>query len=106
MSFKGSGTSALFDIALQGESDGHISHHQHIGSPVKLQVSLKSAISHDTTSSNNQGIAVTNNTSESNSTIICYSANWVTFVPDIIIDAKQGLMWKVQVKLDPTLCKR
>ena len=103
---KGSGTSALFDVALQGESDGHISHHQHLGSPVKLQVKLKSALNFDTTSSNQHGIAVTNNSNESNSTIFCYSANWVTFVPDIIIDAKQGLMWKVQLKLDSTLCKR
>ena len=105
MSLKWSGTSALFDIALQGESDGHISHHQHLGGPVKLQAKLKSAISYNTTSSNNQELT-SNNTSEANSTIISYSANWVTFVPDIIIDAKQGLMWKVQVKLDATLCKR
>ena len=31
-----SGTSAFFDVALLGESDGHISHHKPIGQPVKV----------------------------------------------------------------------
>ena len=103
---KGSGTSALFDIALQGESDGHISHHQHLGNPVRLEVKLRSVISYDATSTPNQGISVTSSSIDSNSTVVCYSPNWVTFVPDIIIDAKQGLMWKVQLKLDSTFYTR
>ena len=106
MSLKGSGTSALFDISLQGESDGHISHHQHLGSTVKLDVKWKSSMSFDATLCHNQGNIATNNTIETNSKIFCYSPNWVTFLPDIIIDAKQGLMWKVQLKLDSTFCNR
>ena len=114
LSFKGSGTSALFDIALQGESDGHISHHQHLGSPVKLEVKLKSsnAISYETTGSGSSSLdhgsrsRSSNASTDSDSTITCYSPNWVTFIPDIIIDAKQGLMWKVQLKLDSSFCKR
>ena len=47
-----------------------------------------------------------NASTDSDSTITCYSPNWVTFIPDIIIDAKQGLMWKVQLKLDSNFCKR
>ena len=31
-----SGTSATFDVALKGESDGHISHHKPIGEPIKI----------------------------------------------------------------------
>ena len=114
LSFKGSGTSALFDIALQGESDGHISHHQHLGSPVKLEVKLKSsnAITFETTGSGSSSLdhgsrsRSSNASTDSDSTITCYSPNWVTFIPDIIIDAKQGLMWKVQLKLDSSFCKR
>ena len=114
LSFKGSGTSALFDIALQGESDGHISHHLHLGSPVKLEVKLKSSnlITYETTGSGSSSLdhgsrsRSSNASTDSDSTITCYSPNWVTFIPDIIIDAKQGLMWKVQLKLDSSFCKR
>lgn len=29
-----------------------------------------------------------------------YSQNWVTFMPDVLIDAKEGIMWKLKLKLD------
>ena len=96
----------LFDIALQGESDGHTSHHQHLGSPVKLEVKLKPTVNHDRLSSAHQGASLNDNPVDPSSTITCYSPNWVTFIPDIVIDAKQGLMWKIQLKLDSRLCKR
>ena len=104
--WKGSGSSALFDIAFQGESDGHITHHQHLGSPVQLEVALQPLARYDPSISPVHGNAVTNTSSPPNSGLMCYSPNWVTFVPDIIIDAKQGRMWKVQLKLDSNICKR
>lgn len=103
---QGSGTSVLFDIALQGESDGHTSYHQHLGSPLKLEVKLKPTINHDRSTSAHQGTSLSNNPTDSTPTITCYSPNWVTFIPDIVIDAKQGLMWRIQLKLDASLCKR
>ena len=95
----------LFDIALQGESDGHTSHHQHLGSPIKLEVKLKPTIPNRSTSTL-QDVSRDRNTLDSGSTITCYSPNWVTFIPDIVIDAKQGLMWKIQLKLDSSPCSR
>ena len=103
---KGSGTSGLFDIAFQGESDGHITHHQHLGSPVQLEVTLQPLVRHHPAISPAHEDALANASSESNSGMMCYSPTWVTFVPDIIIDAKQGRMWKVQLKLDVNMGKK
>ena len=95
----------MFDIAVQGLSDGHISHHQPVGSAVKLEVKLKAITSHgSSTSSSNHGTS-SNTYVDSSSTISCYSPNWVTFIPDIVIDAKQGLMWRIQIKLDSSLSR-
>ena len=103
---KASGSSALFDIAFQGESDGHISHHQHLGTPVQLEVKLQHAIRYDPYTSATHENTTADSSSETNAGLMCYSPNWVTFVPDIIIDAKQGRMWKVELKLDSGICKR
>ena len=95
----------MFDIAVQGLSDGHISHHQPVGSAVKLEVKLKAITSHgSSTSSSNHGSS-SNTYVDASSTISCYSPNWVTFIPDIVIDAKQGLMWRIQIKLDSSLSR-
>ena len=54
-----SGTSATFDVALKGESDGHISHHKPIGDPIKIHhpTSLTAPSSSDKSTS---GLLATN----------------------------------------------
>jgi len=74
-----SGTSACFDVALDGESDGHIAHHKPVGQPIAIAPE-----STETRTGNGSG----------------YSSNWVMFSPDIVIDAKQGLMWRLKNSLD------
>ena len=73
---------------------------------MQLEVALQPLARYDPSISPVHGNAATNTSSPSNSGLMCYSPNWVTFVPDIIIDAKQGRMWKVQLKLDSNICKR
>jgi hypothetical protein len=31
--------------------------------------------------------------------VVCYSPTWVVFLPNILVDAKHGLMWTLQLKL-------
>ncbi len=33
-------------------------------------------------------------------TFFRYSPNWVTFMPNVVIDAKEGLMWKLKLRLE------
>ena len=80
-------------------------HHQHLGSPIQLEVKLQSAVRYDPSVPSYEN-ASTNSLNDSNLALMSYSPNWVTFVPDIIIDAKQGRMWKVQLKLDSNICKK
>jgi len=89
-----SGTSATFDVALKGESDGHISHHKPIGDPIKI---------HHPTS-----LTATPSSSDKSSSVASssYSPNWVMFSPDIIIDAKQGSMWRLKNNLDLSRLKK
>jgi hypothetical protein len=31
--------------------------------------------------------------------VVCYSPTWVVFLPNILVDAKHGLMWTLQLRL-------
>jgi hypothetical protein len=31
--------------------------------------------------------------------VVCYAPTWVVFLPNILVDAKRGLMWTVHLKL-------
>ena len=73
---------------------------------MQLEVVLQPLVRHHPAISPTHEDTLTNASSESNSGMMCYSPNWVTFVPDIIIDAKQGRMWKVQLKLDFNMGKK
>ncbi|EEC17809.1 conserved hypothetical protein, partial [Ixodes scapularis] len=82
--------SMLFDIRIPGISDGFVSHHRPVvpASPIKpfkLKVPM-----------------VPNNSLEEVSYEL-YSPNWVVFQPNIVIDAKIGCLWYVQLSLEPLL---
>ncbi|KAG1694155.1 Regulator of MON1-CCZ1 complex [Nymphon striatum] len=67
-------TSLLFDIKLPGESDGYVCYHH----PVTNPMSIAPFVLH-----------------------LPDSQNWVVFQPNIIIDAKLGCLWKVNILLPP-----
>ncbi|XP_045470210.1 regulator of MON1-CCZ1 complex [Harmonia axyridis] len=81
-------SSQIFDIALPGESDGVVKYHTSVAAaksfkPVNLTIpSLDGA-----------------------QTLPCdlYSPNWVVFQPNIVIDAKLGCLWHINLCL-PQLC--
>ncbi|XP_076262883.1 regulator of MON1-CCZ1 complex protein bulli isoform X2 [Rhynchophorus ferrugineus] len=74
-------SSQVFDIALPGESDGTVKYH----------VAIAPAKSFKTTAIILPGIV------EPQAHI--YSPNWVVFQPDIVIDAKLGCLWHIDICL-------
>ncbi len=67
----------LFDVASSsGDSDGSVTYLRHIACGT-----FEAA------------------TGSSSSSSAYYAASWVTFQPDMVVDAKQGLMWKVRASL-------
>ncbi|XP_022647600.1 uncharacterized protein C18orf8 homolog [Varroa jacobsoni] len=66
-------TSQIFDIFLEGSLETNIQYHSPIVPP--SEISCKG--DHE-----------------------LYSANWVVFQPNIIIDAKMGLLWRLHIDLD------
>ncbi|GAB6023103.1 hypothetical protein CHUAL_007191 [Chamberlinius hualienensis] len=79
-------TSAIFDIALNGESDGYVTYHDSVISslsikPYKINVPVVAPLGPQTSAE-----------------IVCemYSQNWVVFQPNIIIDAKIGCLWHLE----------
>ncbi|KAL3868257.1 hypothetical protein ACJMK2_041088 [Sinanodonta woodiana] len=93
-------TTVMFDIRLDGESDGYCLAHFPVVSPLPikpfklLMPSLNLQVQEKM---------------EYNCEL--YSANWIVFQPDIIIDAKLGCLWYVELKLEilvnmiPDKCK-
>ncbi|KAK9870433.1 hypothetical protein WA026_008003 [Henosepilachna vigintioctopunctata] len=81
-------SSQIFDIALPGESDGIVKYHTAVG-PAK---SFKPA-------------SLTVPGLDDNQMQPCelYSPNWVVFQPNIVIDAKLGCLWHINLCL-PNLC--
>ncbi|KAL3282017.1 hypothetical protein HHI36_005220, partial [Cryptolaemus montrouzieri] len=81
-------SSQVFDTALPGESDGVVKYH----------VSVAAAKSFKPTSLTIPGL-------DDAETQPCdlYSPNWVVFQPNIVIDAKLGCLWHINLCL-PELC--
>jgi len=77
------GVSAFFDVALLAESDGHILHHQPIGAPFKVTCASDRQLSGSS-----------------------YPPNWVMLSPNIVIDAKLGVMWRLKNKLNLNQLKK
>ncbi|KAK7791013.1 hypothetical protein R5R35_007906 [Gryllus longicercus] len=85
-------TSMLFDINLPGESDGFVTYHQPVApaQPIK-PFSLRLPI------------ATASQVLSEPAQLKCelYSPNWVVFQPNIVIDAKLGCLWYVELRLQP-----
>lgn len=82
-------SSQIFDIALPGESDGVVKYHTAVAparsfKPVKLTVPSL----------------------DGTQTLPCdlYSPNWVVFQPNIVIDAKLGCLWHINLSLSQLCC--
>ena len=80
-------TSMIFDIGLQGDFDGLMTYYYPVLSPLPIEPVYFNCDSK------------TLETSEQSITCGTYSANWIVFQPNIIIDAKLGCLWKLRVKL-------
>lgn len=85
-------TSMIFDIKLGGEFDNYVVCHHPVLSPLPIRpfrLLLPPAPS----------LPVGSEKTEF--TFELYSDNWIVFQPDIIIDAKLGSLWYVQLCLEP-----
>lgn len=86
-------TSVIFDIRLEGKSDGYVTYHfpvlPALGiKPFKLLLpSVNMQAGTDKTEYNCE----------------LYSANWIVFQPDIVIDAKLGCLWTLVLNLEPLI---
>ncbi|CAG5119842.1 unnamed protein product [Candidula unifasciata] len=84
-------TSVIFDIHLDAKSDGYVNYHYPVLSPLGIKpfklllpsVNMQAGI--DKTEYNCE----------------LYSANWIVFQPDIVIDAKLGCLWTLELNLAP-----
>lgn len=92
---RSAGKTVLFDVALNAESDGMVTYHnQPVLHPLQVVPSKSSIASLRRSGSVNVNLG-TNPESD-----VGYSRNWVTFMPDVIIDAKEGIMWKIKLRLN------
>ncbi|XP_057292080.1 regulator of MON1-CCZ1 complex-like [Hydractinia symbiolongicarpus] len=84
-------TSMIFDINCPGEFDGQVTQYYPVLSPLPIEPYMMQVKLNEHTE-NGEG-----ETRE----VVCesYSPNWVVFQPNIIIDAKLGCLWKLNVKL-------
>ncbi|XP_063993952.1 regulator of MON1-CCZ1 complex isoform X2 [Diachasmimorpha longicaudata] len=80
-------TSMIFDIMLAGVSDGTVMHHTAVAAPKPIKpYNLKV-----------QGATLSEQVIQS---CQLYSPNWVVFQPNIVIDAKLGCLWYIELRLD------
>ncbi|XP_064605810.1 regulator of MON1-CCZ1 complex-like [Liolophura sinensis] len=84
-------TSMVFDIKLEGENDGYITHHHPVLSPLPIKP-CKLLL---------PGLNIPSGPEKTEYTCELYSPNWIVFQPNIVIDAKLGCLWYVQLKLNP-----
>ncbi|CAH1776277.1 unnamed protein product, partial [Owenia fusiformis] len=80
-------TSMIFDIKLDGESDGYVTYHHPVLSPLPMKPSIIRPVDAPL------GAEL----------VECelYSQSWIVFQPNVVIDAKLGCLWYVQLKLEP-----
>ncbi|KAH9488827.1 Regulator of MON1-CCZ1 complex [Bulinus truncatus] len=102
-------TSVIFDIHLEGKSDGYVTSHYPVLSPLgimpfklllpsinmqagtdKTEYSCELSQKHFTFCQKRNFLIKTLD-----------SANWIVFQPDIVIDAKLGCLWYLQISLNP-----
>ena len=76
----------IFDINSPGDFDGHVTYFYPVLSPLPIEPFTMHIQEEGDSKSQN---------------VLCesYSPNWVVFQPNIIIDAKLGCLWKLNVKL-------
>jgi hypothetical protein len=84
-------TSVIFDIHLDSKSDGYVNYHYPVLSPLGIKPFKMLLPSVNMPA----GIDKTEYSCE------LYSANWIVFQPDIVIDAKLGCLWTLQLNLAP-----
>lgn len=83
--------SMIYDIRMPGETDGFVTYHSPVVSPYPIKPFLLKVP------------AVPSPNSSEPAGISCelYSPNWVVFQPNIVIDAKLGCLWYVNMHLYP-----
>ncbi|KAK7100106.1 regulator of MON1-CCZ1 complex-like [Littorina saxatilis] len=84
-------TSVIFDIKLEGKSDGFVKSHYPVLSPLPIKP-FKLLL---------PSVNMQAGTDKTEFCCELYSANWVVFQPDIIIDAKLGCLWSLGLNLVP-----
>lgn len=76
----------FFDLCSTGDSDGTVTYLL----PAATGVFENPSDSSSTTSSSSDSTSLPPSP---------YASGWVTFQPDVVVDAKQGLMWKVRLSV-------
>uniref|UniRef100_A0A2C9KK17 Uncharacterized protein n=1 Tax=Biomphalaria glabrata TaxID=6526 RepID=A0A2C9KK17_BIOGL len=84
-------TSVIFDIHLEGKSDGYVTYHYPVLSPLGIKP-FKLLL---------PSLNMQAGTDRAEYNCELYSANWIVFQPDIVIDAKLGCLWTLQISLNP-----
>ena len=74
-----SSVSYIFDVDVSGDSDGTSTYLTPICSGKVIQAEASAT------------------------QVATYSNNWVTFQPDVLVDAKLGQMWRIRIDLDNTI---
>ncbi|XP_046571702.1 LOW QUALITY PROTEIN: regulator of MON1-CCZ1 complex-like [Haliotis rubra] len=85
-------TSMIFDIKMEGDSDGFIKYHFPVLSPLPIKPFKLLLPSLNLTAAGTE-----------KTEYLCelYSANWIVFQPDVVIDAKLGCLWYIKLHLEP-----
>lgn len=84
-------TSVIFDIHLDGESDGFVTHHYPVVSPLPIKPFRLLLPT----------LNIQSGQEKMEYTCELYSANWIVFQPNVVIDAKLGCLWYVELKMEP-----
>jgi hypothetical protein len=92
-------SSLVFDIKMRGEFDGYTISNYPIIKRGSIQATRVPSLAHkfavDNTNDNPSSSALSNN----NLTEM-YSMNWIMFLPNVIIDAKLGCFWIIELNLN------
>ncbi|XP_033739671.1 regulator of MON1-CCZ1 complex-like [Pecten maximus] len=84
-------TSVIFDIQQEGETDGFVTFHYPVVSPLPIKPFTMLLPS----------LNLQTGANKMEYTCELYSPNWIVFQPNIIIDAKLGCLWYVKLLLGP-----
>ncbi|XP_050402263.1 regulator of MON1-CCZ1 complex [Patella vulgata] len=84
-------TSVIFDIQQGSETDGFLKYHYPVLSPLPIKP-FKLLL---------PTINVQAGTEKMEYLCDLYSANWIVFQPNIVIDAKLGCLWYIKITLQP-----